>query len=188
MEARALTIADLLPSGFTVDPAQLSLDGSASSPAAGLRDFIRAKALDGIGSALKLDVIDLIARAWSQVAELQKAAQQQKAGGTPDTLFLAKHEVVCEDKLKLTLEVLGTPALTDHLGLKLTAAIEGVGLIVDTGCIVGIEAGRGSAKVALHYSNTRLAGQSTDWVALPARLMLSRPVRIAPATAQGAGV
>lgn len=182
MDEAALTVADLLPGDFKVDPGQLRLGEGDSLKAPGIGDFISAKLRESIGAALEVDVIELIAEAWAQMDELRKVASARKPpSADPDTVYLLKHEVVCENKLKVALEFAGMPALTDHLELKLTARFEGVGLTIDSGHVVAIEAGRGSAKVELLYSNARIAGESSDWVALPAKLTLRRPIRIAPA-------
>lgn len=71
------------------------------------------------------------------------------------------------------------PAVTDHLNLRLKAMFEGVGVTIENGCIVSLDAGRGSAKAELLYSNASLLSESSDWVTLPAKCTLGRPIRIA---------
>lgn len=174
----SFTLASLLPEGLTVDRSKMRLGaGPGKDAGAG---FLQDKIRDGVVAALDLDILELIAQAWAKTDELRRAAEGAKAGAPgPTHLFLAKHDVDCDSELKVALEFAGMPAVTDHLKLRLKAMFQGVGVTVENGCIVALEAGRGAAKAELLYSNTSLLSQSTDWVTLPGRYRLSRPVRIA---------
>ena len=179
MTGSELTLSDLLPSGFTVDTTQMQLSANrAQSPSTQEASFIGQQIRDHVASALDVDVLELIAEAWAKSGELKEAAAHPSPEGVPTHLFLAKHDVVCDSELKIALEFAGIPALTDHLSVRLKAMFEGVGLTIEKGCIVALDAGRGAARVELLYSNASLLGKSTDWVALPGHTTLARPVPI----------
>jgi hypothetical protein len=176
--APTFTLASLLPEGLAVDRSKMRL-GTASPLSEAEGGFLQDKIRDGIASALGVDVIELIAEAWAKTEELRQAAASAKAGaGEPAHLFLAKHDVVCDSELKVALEFAGMPALTDHLKLRLRAMFQGVGVTVEDGCIVALDAGRGAAKAELLYSSASLLSESSDWVTLPGHYPLTRPVRI----------
>lgn len=175
-----LTVAALLPAEMVIDPSQIGAGAATSAAPMGLTTFLHSKLKEGVASALDIDVLGLVAQAWAGTDELRKlAAPDKRSAAAPVHLFLAKHDVVCENVLKLTLEFAGMPAITDHLKLNLTAKFEGVGVTVERGCIVALDAGRGAAKAELLYSSTRLLGSTTDWVTLPPRYVLKRPIEIA---------
>jgi hypothetical protein len=180
--AATLKVSDLLPSVLQVDPVDLRLQRGAAGESAGLGpsllQFAAAKVQEAIATALQLDVLELIAQAWAKTDELRRLAAESRAPGDMRHLYLAKHEVVSENRLNVVLEFAGMPSLTDHLSLRLVAAFEGVGVTIDGGHIVAVDAGRGQAKVELRYSSAKLLGSTTDWVALPARHTLARPIEI----------
>lgn len=171
-----LSVAALLPDAIALDPAQLRFGKEAAGLGAAA-GFVQTKLLEAVRAALDADVMAVLAEAWAKTAELRNAAQAQGAG-QPTHLYLAKHEIACDNQLKLVLEFAGLPALTDHLDLRLKAQFEGVGLSIEQGCIVALDAGRGMAKLELLYSNAKLLSQSSDWVRLPASCTLAHPVRI----------
>jgi hypothetical protein len=180
MNEAALTIADLLPLDCHLDTKQLQLpqEGSASVSSS-VASFLQEKLQDSVSGALKLDVLELVAEAWSKTDELRELAERKPtSGGEPTHIFLAKHDVVCENRLNIALEFAGVPTLTDHLKLKLTAKFEGVGVTVENGYIVALDAGRGAAKAELSYSSTKLIGSTSDWVKLPGHYKLARPLPI----------
>ena len=178
MSNASLKLSDLLPGDIKVDPAELNLEkGKSLSPS--LMGFLGSKVQESVGSALNLDVLEVIAQAWSKADELKEASGAMRAPGEVKQVYLAKHDVVCENKLNVALEFAGVPAVTDHLQLTLTAKFEGVGLTIGGGYIVAIDGGRGAAQVELRYSNTKLIGRTTDWVKLPSKLTLARPIQIA---------
>ena len=78
----------------------------------------------------------------------------------------------------MALEFAGLDAITDHLDLRLKAMFDGVGLLIENGCIVAVDLGRAAARAELRYSNATLLGQSTDWVALPSKYTLKHPLQI----------
>jgi len=179
MSDATFTLARLLPPDVAVDAAQMRLDGNGSAAARGTElGFLQSKIDDGVRAALDVDVMEILAEAWAKTDDLRQAGGSEAASATPTHLFLAKHDVVCDNQLKVALEFAGMPAITDHLDLRLTASFEGVGVTIEHGCIVAVDAGRGAAKAELLYSNARVLGRSTDWVALPAHCTLARPVRI----------
>ncbi len=183
MSDRSLTVADLLPAALDIDARELDLRG-AGLVETGLLDFVAAKVRDSAAGLLQLDVLGLVAQAWSKVDELRVLAEQTRRSGETRHVFLGKHDVVCENRLDLVLEFAGMPAVTDHLQLRLSAKFEGVGVTVAQGCIVAVDAGRGAAQAELRYSNTKLIGRTTDWVALPAQHRLERPI---PVTRESSG-
>ncbi len=172
--------SQLLPRDISIDSSQMHLErGGVASPNGTETGFLEGKIREGVTSALNVDVLEFIAQAWAKVEEMQTAATADRRGAKqPTHLFLAKHDVVCENQLKATLEFAGIPAITDHLNLRLKAIFEGVGVTIENGCIVALDVGRGSAKAELLYSNASLLSQSTDWVTLPARHTLTHPVQI----------
>lgn len=188
MSDRSLTVADLLPAALTIDARELDLrGGEVAEP--GVLDFVSAKVRDGVAGLLQLDVLGLIAQAWSKIDELCVLAEQTRRSGETRHALLGKHDVVCDNRLDVVLEFAGLPAVTDHLQLRLSAKFEGVGVTVADGCIIAVDAGRGAAQAELRYSNTKLIGRTTDWVELPARHRLQRPIPVrrdseAPATAE----
>lgn len=182
MTPTELTLSDLLPPGLAVDASQLRLHAERAQPQSSQEaGFIQTQIRDRVASALDVDVLGLIAEVWARSGELRDAAERESPSGAPCHLFLAKHDVVCDNELKIALEFAGVPAVTDHLSVRLKAMFEGVGVTIEKGCITALDAGRGSARVELLYSNASLLGQSTDWVALPGRVTLARPVPIARA-------
>lgn len=180
MSDSTFTLAALLPHDLAIDSSQMHLQGNDAAPSQGPeKGFLEAKIQEGVASALNVDVLELVAQAWAKTAEMQKAATADRRGsGQPTHMFLAKHDVVCDNKLKVALEFAGVPAITDHLNLRLKAMFEGVGVTIENGCIVALDTGRGSARAELLYSNASLLGQSTDWVALPGQHRLAHPVQI----------
>jgi hypothetical protein len=178
MSDRALTVAALLPADMKFDTQELDLQGGAAWGSSAL-GFLAAKVQDAIATTLDKDVLELIAEAWANTDELRDVAARPQSAGGVKHVYLAKHDVVCENKLNVVLEFAGAPAITDHLKLLLTAKFEGVGVTLENGCIVAIDAGRGAAKVELRYSNTKLIGSTSDWVALPLKHRLGHPVRVA---------
>ena len=180
MSDSTFTLAALLPQDLAIDASQMHLQGNDVAPPKGTgTGFLEEKIQEGVASALNVDVLELVAQAWAKTAEMQKAATADRRGsGQPTHMFLAKHDVVCENKLKVALEFAGVPAITDHLNLRLKAMFEGVGVTLENGCIVALDAGRGSAKAELLYSNASLLSQSTDWVTLPVKHTLAHPVQI----------
>lgn len=184
MSESTLTVAVLLPRELALDSSQMRLNAGGDASPRGAEDgFLQSKIRDGVASALEVDVLGLIAEAWAKTAELQAAAATTERGSeAPTHVFLAKHDVVCDNQLKVALEFAGMAAVTDHLNLRLKAMFEGVGVTIENGCIVALDAGRGAAKAELLYSNAKLLGQSTDWVTLPAKCTLARPIRIGRST------
>jgi hypothetical protein len=177
MSDRSLTVADLLPAALDIDARELDLRGGGGLET-GLLDFVAAKVRDSVAGLLQLDVLGLVAQAWSKVDELRALAEQTRRSGETRHAFLGKHDVVCQNRLDLVLEFAGMPAVTDHLQLRLSAKFEGVGVTVAEGCIVAIDAGRGAAQAELRYSNTKLIGRTTDWVGLPTQHRLERPIPV----------
>jgi hypothetical protein len=177
MSDRSLTVADLLPAALDIDARELDLRGGAVVET-GLLDFVAAKVRDSVAGLLQIDVLGLVAQAWSKVDELRALAEQTRRSGETRHAFLGKHDVVCQNRLDLVLEFAGMPAVTDHLQLRLSAKFEGVGVTVAQGCIVAVDAGRGAAQAELRYSNTKLIGRTTDWVELPAQHRLERPIPV----------
>lgn len=181
MSDTSLTVADLLPADLQLDAAELALQQPGGTPASGaFAGFIAGKLGEAVAAALGLDVIELIAQAWVKTDALRKLAKTPPGAGALTHVYLAKHDVACENRLNVVLEFAGAPAVTDHLKLTVTAQFEGVGLTIDAGCIVALDAGRGAAKAELSYSNARLIGSTTDWVALPGKLTLAHPIAIVP--------
>jgi hypothetical protein len=181
MTDTSLTVAGLLPADLHLDPAELTIPPGSPAAGSGFTAFVGAKLGEAVTGALGLDVLELIAQAWAKADELRGLAKTPPGTGELTHVFLAKHEVACENKLNVVLEFAGAPAVTDHLRLTVTAQFEGVGLTIDSGCIVALDAGRGAAKAELHYSNAKLVGSTTDWVTLPGKLVLSRPIPIVAA-------
>jgi len=179
MSDSTLTLAALLGSPPDVDPAKMGLASEAGASTNDGAGFLRTKISEGLSSALGVDVMALIAEAWAKTDDVRRAASAQRGSGQPAHLFLAKHDIACDNKLDVTLEVLGAPAITDHLSLRLKAMFEGVGVTIDHDCIVAVDAGRGAAKAELLYSDASLLSESSDWIALPAKWVLRRPIRIA---------
>ena len=178
MSDTSLTIAGLLPADLRLDAAELTIPPDGPAPSSAFAGFIGAKLREAVDGALGLDVLELIAQAWAKADELGRLADTPPGAGELTHVFLGKHDVVCENKLNVLLEFAGAPALTDHLKLTVTAQFEGVGLAIDSGCIVALDAGRGAAKAELRYSNTKLVGSSTDWVRLPGKWTLAHPIAI----------
>jgi hypothetical protein len=177
MSDRSLTVADLLPAALDVDARELDLRGGGVAET-GVLDFVSAKVRDRVAGLLQLDVLGLIAQAWTKLDELCVLAEQTRRSGETRHAFLGKHDVVCDNRLDVVLEFAGVPAVTDHLQLRLSAKFEGVGVTIADGCIVAIDAGRGAAQAELRYSNTKLVGRTTDWVELPTRHRLERPIPV----------
>ncbi len=141
MSQSTLTVSQLLPLGMTVDPSQLCWDAGTSKAAAGLDGFVKDKVRDGVVAALDMDVLELIATAWAKVDDLADVADaSRRTPGQTTHVFLAKHDVICENKLNVALEFAGVPAVTDHLRIKLTAKFEGIGMTIDGGYIVALDA------------------------------------------------
>jgi hypothetical protein len=178
MSQRALTVSGLLPDNLKIDAAELAFRGEGSVGST-LLGFLGTKVQEALGSALDIDVLELIAEAWAKTDELREVAAGMHESGEVKHLFLAKHDVVCENRLNVVLEFAGAPTITDHLQLTLTAKFEGVGVTVDGHCIVAVDAGQGAAKAELRYSNTKLAGSTTEWVALAFKHTLAHPISIA---------
>ena len=176
-----LTIGALLPRDLSIDTSQMKLKGNGATTHAGAAGFMQEKIRDSVDAALHIDVLELIADAWSRTADIQTAAAAAAKPGAspaPTHLYLAKHEIVCDNQLKVALEFAGLDAITDHLDLRLKAMFDGVGLLIENGCIVAVDLGRAAARAELRYSNATLLGQSTDWVALPSKSTLKRPLQI----------
>ena len=175
----ALTLARLLPGPLSIDPAQMHLGSAAATTRDdGASGFLTTKIGESVSAALDVDVLELIAEAWAKTDGLRASAANEHDGFAPLHVYLAKHDVVCDSRLKIALEFAGVPAVTDHLDLRLKAMFEGVGVTIENGCIVAVDDGRGAAKVELLYSSASLLSQSTEWVTLPGTWTLARPVRI----------
>jgi hypothetical protein len=173
MSESTFTLAELLPRHLSVDSSQMHLDGTPKNiePA-----FLEGVIQYGVTSALNVDVLELIAEAWAQTNALRTAAAAKD--GQPTHVFLAKHDVACDNQLKVVLQFTGAAPVTDHLDLQLKASFEGVGVIIENRCIMAMDAGHGKATAELHYSNARLLGQSNDWVALPVKFRFAHPIQI----------
>lgn len=177
-----LRLSDLLPAELNIDPAEMNLGQSkALSPT--LFSFVASKVQDAIATALNVDALELISQAWAKTSELCELCAESR--NEPRHTFLAKHDVECESKVKVLLEFAGAPAfgafvspVTDELRVLLKAKFEGVGLTIEKGFIVAVDAGHGAAQAELRYRNTKLVGGSTGWVELPARQTLHHPVQI----------
>lgn len=176
MPDRSLTLAKLIPASLRVDAKELKLQDAAAGDS--LLAFVGAKVQEGVEQALDVDVLGLVAQAWSKVDELRGVAEQTVRSAQPSHVFLGKHELTCDNQLDVVLEFAGVPAVTDHLQVRLVAVFESVGLTLERGCITEIDAGRGSARVELRYSNAKLLGQSTDAVELPVRWRLQHAVAV----------
>lgn len=184
-DSASLTLADLLPRPARIDPAEMSL-GRARRMSATMLGFVGAKVEEAVAASLDVDVLGLIAEAWAKTDELRDAAAEGRRRGEPQHLYLARHDVECENHIQVLIELAGSAALgavlapvTDELTLVLKAKFEGVGLTIDRGFIVAIDAGQGAAQAELRYASTKLVGSTTDWLALPARCTLPHPIAIA---------
>jgi hypothetical protein len=177
MSDRSLTVADLLPAALDIDAQKLDLRGGGVVET-GLLDFAAAKLRDSVADLLQLDMLGLVAQAWSKLDELRALAAQTRCSGEARHAFVGKHDVVCQNRLDLLLEFAGMPAVTDPLQLRLSAKFEGMGVTVAEGCIAAVDAGRGAAQAELRYSNTKLIGRTSDWVDLPAQHRLEWPIPV----------
>lgn len=190
MSDASLKLSDLLPSRKPVDPAQLKLAAERPIPQ-GVLGFVHSKVEEAIDGALQADVLGLIALAWTKVSALKVAADESREKNQPRHVYLGSHEIVSDNKIDVRVEFGPLPGavkellapLTDELGLKLEAKFEGVGLTIEQGAIVAIDAGEGAVKAELCYSNKKLLATTTEPVKLPRTYRLPHPVMIGPASA-----
>lgn len=183
MSDASLIISDLLPSRSAIDPAELSFHESPGL-ASTMLGFVGSKVEETLDSVLRADVLGLVALAWTKVNALRDAAAEGRAKCEPRHVFLGKHEIESESKVDVRVEFSQLPGaqlaapFTDELRLKLKATFQSVGLTIDNGFIVAVEAGKGEVEAQLCYSNNKLLGASTAPVALPAKYKLQHPVVI----------
>lgn len=184
MAGDRLTLADLLPQRQAADAREMQLAGLGDL-APSLLGFVGSKAEEAVASALQADLLGLVAQAWVKLGALRAAAQASREKKTPQYVLLGEHELDTEAQLKVLVEFAALPGaaaavapVTDALSVRVVARFESAGLTIEDGCIVGVEAGRASAKAELRYSSHKLFGSSSDWVPLPGRIRLDPPVAV----------
>ncbi len=184
MSNNRLTLNDLLPARGKVDAKEMNLAGLKDKTPSML-GFINNKVDEVVDSSLNADVLGLIAQAWTKLGALRDAAEIGRQKKAAQYVFLGEHDLSSEAAVKVLVEFALSPGaaaaaapVTDALTVKITAKFESVGLTIDDGCIVAVEAGRASAKAELRYSSQKLFGSSSDWVSLPAKFRLEPPVLI----------
>lgn len=189
MSDASLKVSDLLPARDRVDAADLhfSADGPVTST---VLAFVGSKVEEAIDSALQADVLALVALAWTKVSAIRDAAAEGREKGEVRHVFLGKHEIESESKIDVRVEFSQLPGtakllapLTDELSLKLKAKFDSVGLTIENGYIVAVDAGDGAVEAQLCYSNKKLLGTSTAPVVWPAKCRLPHPVMIGLAPA-----
>jgi hypothetical protein len=179
----SMKLSALLPAELHIDPAEMSL-GQGKTVSATMLSFVGTKVQDAIASSLDIDVLELIAEAWAKTGELRELCEGERRSEAQH-VFLAKHDVECESRVKVLVEFAGAAGLgaslapvTDELRLILKAKFEGIGLTIDKGFIVAVDAGKGAAQAELRYSNAKLVATTSGWVELPAKHTLRHPIQI----------
>lgn len=188
MSDASLKLADLLPSRGRIDSAELDFSAGPITPT--VLGFVGSKVEEAIDAALEADVLGLVALAWTKVGALKDASAEGLAKGEPRHVYLGKHEIESESKIDVRVEFSQLPGaakllapLTDELSLKLRAKFDSVGLTIENGSIVAVDAGEGAVEAELCYSNKKLLGTTTTPVVWPARYRLAHPVMIGLAPA-----
>lgn len=188
MSDHSLTLKDLLPSREKVDTKEMNLAGLKNTTPS-LLGFIGGKVEEVVEASLDADVLGLIAHAWAKVNALREAAEESREKHIVKYVFLGEHELESEAQVKVLVEASLLPGVataaapvTDALTVKIAAKFESVGLTIDNGYIVAVEAGRANAKAELRYSNDKVFGSSSKWMALPGKFRPSPPVLVCHAS------
>lgn len=116
------------------------------------------KAADCIQGALDVDVLKLLAIAWSKVRELHAyAGPPAHLRGKTIVVTLGQHEFTHTVHLDLEVTMNGTSVGRPiRLDLDLIAEIESVALTVRDGRVIGVGGGEGSVSLQLKYKDVRL--------------------------------
>jgi hypothetical protein len=127
----------------------------------------------------KLDLVQLAARAWVTLEDLQKYRDRGKYPPDVATVVsLAEHTVRSEHHPRIELLLNGKTVTSLELDLEFAAVFEGLALTVQDARICRVGTGRCRAEVSLSYKDNELWSQESPNVALPGTIDLGKGFEI----------
>jgi hypothetical protein len=141
--------------------------------------MVKSEAAARLHDALKIDVLELVATAWSKAKELKKYGDTARY--PPDqsiVVHLGEHAVSC--RVQPVVEVLfnevSLPSV--RFNVELVARFKSAALNIRGGVIREVLPGACSAQAVLRYGNVKLKEATTPEVRFPGRLGLGNGIRI----------
>lgn len=140
-------------------------DNAVAQASAHIAGFAAGVAATQLNTALDIDVLELVAKAWSKVKNVRDAAaKSREIPGEAVIVNLGKHDFTHNCQPVISVRVADVPLPELKLTLELVAAFKSVRLSIMGGKLVSLAPGEASATVRLKYRNMTLKEKSTpDW-------------------------
>jgi len=172
-----LIAGDLRAAADKVEEALRTSDAAGSASIAW--SMVKSEAAARLHDALKVDVLELVATAWSKAGELRKYGDAAKY--PPDqsiVVHLGEHSVSCrvQPVVEVLLNQVSLPPI--RFNVELVARFKSVALNIRGGVIREVLPGACSAQAVLRYGNVKLKEVNTAEVRFPGRLGLGNGLRI----------
>jgi hypothetical protein len=132
---------------------------------------------------LKVDLIGVLARGWSEHADIVSAARRTLAApASTEVVSMSGHEVTLEQHPSVSVLVDGQRMATLELGLSLVFAIKALMLLISGGRLIAIRSGHCDITATLAVQGTDLLTRQAH-LELPGVISLRRGIRLLPAGA-----
>ena len=157
---------------------EIRADDSAGSAAIAW-SMVKSEATARVHDALKIDVLELIATAWSKARELKKYGDAARY--PPDqsiVVHLGEHAVSCrlQPVVEVLLNEVSLPPV--RFNVELVARFKSAALNIQAGAIRQVMPGACSAQAVLRYGNVKLKEATTPEVRFPGRISLGDGILI----------
>jgi hypothetical protein len=177
-EPDQLEIRDLLPSQLHVEQTMKdALSQERGTGAAKLAwDVIGSQGSAALKSVLGLNVLDVLAGAWTAVSQLHEYTDRSKhPEGERSVVYLAGHKFVKTLYPQLTVTIEPLKPITLRFNPDLIADIQSIALAICNGCITNTGAGDGTLSAQLKYGSLALNKPQQKKVHFPGSFAFKAP-------------
>jgi hypothetical protein len=148
-------------------------ESAVAQAATHIAGFAAGIAATQLNTALDIDVLELLGKAWSKVKNVRDAAAKSRdTPGEAVIINLGSHDFThsCQPVMSVRVGTVPLPEL--KLTLELVAAFKSVRLSITDGKLVSLAPGEASATVRLKYKSMKLKETSTPTWKLPGSVAL----------------
>jgi hypothetical protein len=192
-EGSTLTALDLLFGPNANADAAETLAGEILSPG-GDQNFGRAlahlsettrkaaaqEAATTMADLLKVDLIGVLVRGWSEHRDIVSAARRTLAApGSTELVNMSSHEVTLDQQPSVSVLVDGQQVATLQLGLSIVFDVNALLLVISGGRLVAVRSGRCEITVTLAVQGTDLLTRHAH-LELPGAIPMRRGIRLLP--------